>query len=374
VVTIQLPMIIITFIIQPWCKNRGFGQQAQLTLPGKPISVYNQAMTTSHAQHSHLTRGYTVAVISAVFLSTTAIFIRYLTQTYQIPSLVLAFWRDVFVVLTLVVGLGWHNPRLLRISRQHLGYLVGYGLVLAIFNAMWTLSVALNGAAVATVLAYCSTAFTALLGWWLLKERLNWAKLLAVFLCLGGCVLVSEAIDPAVWRANPVGILTGVLSGLCYAIYSLMGRSASQQGLNPWTTLIYTFGFAAGFLLATNLIPGNPIPGAPARAGDLFWLGEAWAGWGVLFLLAAGPTVMGFGLYNVSLSYLPSSVANLIVTLEPVFTTITAYFLLGERLTWIQILGSMVVLTGVVFLRLYEGRLAALSARSQSGIGAAPAE
>jgi drug/metabolite transporter (DMT)-like permease len=311
-----------------------------------------------------------VAVISAVFLSTTAIFIRYLTQTYQIPSLVLAFWRDVFVVLTLLIGLGWRSPCLLRVKRQYLGYLIGYGFVLAIFNSMWTLSVALNGAAVATVLAYCSTAFTALLGWWLLKERLSWAKLLAVILCLGGCVLVSEAIDPAVWRTNLVGILTGVLSGLCYAVYSLMGRSASQRGLNPWSTLIYTFGFAGGFLLAVNLLPGNPIPGVAAHPMDLFWLGDALAGWGVLLLLAAGPTVMGFGLYNVSLSYLPSSVVNLIVTLEPVFTAITAYFLLGERLSWVQITGSLLVLTGVIFFRIYEGWLAAISARSQSEIGA----
>jgi drug/metabolite transporter (DMT)-like permease len=216
--------------------------------------------------------------------------------------------------------------------------------------------VALNGAAVATVLAYCSTAFTVLLGWWLLKERLSWAKLLAVALCLGGCALVAEAIDPAVWRANLVGILTGVLAGLFYAVYSLMGRSAAQRGLNPWTTLIYTFGFAGGFLLLANLIPGNPIPGAAVQAGDLLWLGRAWAGWGVLILLAAGPTVMGFGLYNVSLSYLPSSVVNLIVTLEPVFTAVTAYFLLGERLSWVQIAGSFLVLAGVVFLRVYEGR------------------
>jgi drug/metabolite transporter (DMT)-like permease len=316
-------------------------------------------MPTTHAQQARFNRGYLVAVISAVILSTTAILIRYLTQTYQIPSLVLAFWRDVFVVFTLLIGLGYLNPRLLHTNRQHLRYLAGYGLVLASFNATWTLSVALNGAAVATVLAYCSTAFTALLGWWLLKERLNWAKLLAVCLCLGGCVLVAEAIDPAVWRTNLVGILTGILSGLCYAVYSLMGRSASQRGLNPWTTLIYTFGFAACFLLAANLIPGNPIPGVAPRAADLFWLGGALAGWSVLFVLAAGPTVMGFGLYNVSLSYLPSSVANLIVSLEPVFTAITAYLLLGERLTWVQVLGSLLVLAGVIFLRLYEGRLAA---------------
>ncbi len=185
-------------------------------------------------------------------------------------------------------------------------------------------------------------------------------------------MLVSGAAYPSAWRANPVGIVAGILSGLCYAGYSLMGRSASQRGLNPWTTLIYTFGFAACFLLAGNLIPSNPIPGAAARPADLFWLGNALAGWGVLFLLAAIPTVIGFGLYNVSLSILPSSVANLIVTLEPVFTAVTAYILLGERLTWIEIMGSVLVLSGVVFLRLYEERLAVLSARSQAEIGEAP--
>lgn len=326
-------------------------------------------MHVAQAQPTHLSRGYTIAIISAWFLSLTSIIIRYLTETYQIPSLVLAFWRDTFVVLTLLVGFAWYNTRLLRIGRHILGYLAGYGLLLAVFNSTWTISVAMNGAAVATVLAYCSTAFTALLGWWLLGEKLNWGKLIAVIFCLGGCALVSNAIFPTAWRTNLVGIVTGVLSGLCYAIYSLMGRSASQRGLNPWATLIYTFSFASAFLLAINMLMGNAIPGVSNMSGDLFWLGKSLAGWGMLILLAAGPTVMGFGLYNVSLSYLPSSVANLIATLEPVFTSITAYILLGERLTWVQILGGVLVLTGVVFLRVYEGRMAALSARSQTDIG-----
>jgi drug/metabolite transporter (DMT)-like permease len=55
---------------------------------------------------------------------------------------------------------------------------------------------------------------------------------------------------------------------------------------------------------------------------------------------------------------LPSSVANLIVSLEPAFTATIAYFLLGERLTWVQVGGSLMVLGGVVFLRVYEGWLA----------------
>lgn len=315
------------------------------------------------SNRSNLTRGYITALISAAILSTTAIFIRHLTQTYHLPQLVLAFWRDGFVAVSLLPVLGLLRPRLLQLKRQYLFYLIAYGVLLAIFNAMWTFSVSLNGAAIATVLVYCSAAFTALLGWWLLKERLDWAKLLAVGFTLVGCVLVSGALDPVAWRANLVGILTGMLSGLGYSVYSLMGRSASQRGLNPWTTLFYTFSFAALFLLLFNLLPGRLLPSTASRPVDLFWLGNARAGWAILFLLAAGPTVAGFGLYNVSLGYLPSSVANLIVTVEPVFTAVIAYLLLGERLNRVQIGGSVIILAGVVFLRIHEGRLADQSQR-----------
>lgn len=321
------------------------------------------------AQPAHpvnLARGYPIAVIAAAILSTTAIFIRYLTQTYHIPALVLAFWRDIFVGLTLLPALGLLRPALLKAGRRHLPYLLAYGFVLAIFNSLWTLSVALNGAASATVMVYCSAGFTALLGRWLLKERLGWAKLVAVAFSLGGCVLVAGALDPAAWRVNLAGVLTGVLSGLAYAAYSLLGRSAAQRGLNPWTTLLYTFSFAALFLLVANLLPAGLLPGAAARPADFLWLGSAWAGWGVLFLLAAGPTVAGFGLYNVSLTHLPSSVANLVVTLEPAFTTVTAYFFLGERLNLTQIGGGLLILTGVVILRLYEGRLAGQLLKSKA--------
>jgi drug/metabolite transporter (DMT)-like permease len=306
-----------------------------------------------------------------VILSTTAIFIRYLTQTYQLPAIILAFWRDLFVALTLLPALALFRPGLLRVERKGLRYLAIYGLVLAIFNSLWTLSVALNGAAIATVLAYCSAGFTALLGWWFLKERLDWAKIMAVALSLSGCVLVSGALDLAAWSANFAGIVTGILSGLLYAIYSLMGRSASQRNLNPWTTLLYTFGFAAAFLLLFNLLPGG-LPGKAVQAVDLFWLGNSLAGWGILLLLAAGPTLAGFGLYNVSLGYLPSSVANLIVSLEPAITAVIAYLAFGELLNGVQVTGSLMILTAVIFLRIYEGKLDRISSGEEEFVLAEP--
>jgi len=313
-------------------------------------------------------RGYPVALLAAAILSTTAVLIRHLTVSYQMPALVLATWRDLFVALTVLPALALIRPMLLRVRRADLGYLVVYGLVLAVFNAMWTLSVAINGAAAATVLAYSSAAFTALLGWWLLKEPLTWVKVAAVVMSLGGCALVADALSAEAWNTNWVGILTGVLSGLCYAAYSLMGRAASQRGLNAWTTLLYTFIFATVFLLVFNLGGGSFLPGAARTPAELLWLGDRWGGWLVLLALAAGPTVLGFGMYNVSLTLLPSSIANLLVTTEPVFTATIAWFFLGERLDVQQIIGAAVVLGGVIFLRLFEGK------RIRTPESAAPAD
>lgn len=301
-------------------------------------------------------KGYLVAAFAALFLSTTAVFIRFLTQTYAMPALVLALWRDVFVVVTLAPIFALAKPRLLRLPPRLLPYLAAYGLVLALFNSLWTLSVSLNGAAVATVLVYSSGAFTAILGRIFLKERLGLAKLAAVAMSLCGCALVAGILELGSWKGNLLGVLIGVVAGLSYAIYSLFGRSAADRGLDPWTTLIYTFAFAALFLFILNCLPGAPLPGSSRSVGDILWLGASWKGWLVLFLLAAIPTVGGFGLYNVSLSILPSSIASLVVSLEPAFTAVFAYLLLGERLTAVQLAGAALILGGVVVLRLFVSR------------------
>jgi drug/metabolite transporter (DMT)-like permease len=95
---------------------------------------------------------------------------------------------------------------------------------------------------------------------------------------------------------------------------------------------------------------------APGAAGwhDLLWLGRSAGGWAALVGLAAGPTVLGFGLYNVSLGRLPASAANLVLTLEPAFTAAIAWPLLGERLGAAELVGGLVIMSGVAVLRLGE--------------------
>jgi drug/metabolite transporter (DMT)-like permease len=309
-------------------------------------------MSSKTQPTSSTNRGFLIALISAVILSFTGILIRMISEDTRLPALILAFWRDFLVIACLFPLLLIIKPRLLKISRTQGLFLVLFGATLALFNILWTLAVTLTGAAVATVLVYSSGGFTALLGWLILKEPLGLKKILAVVLSLLGCVLVSGATDPAQWQANALGIVTGILSGLLYAIYSLMGRKASQKDLNPWTTLFYTFGFAALFLLTINLLPIRFIPATAAHPTEMFFLGTQWYGWSLLLLLAAGPTLLGFGLYNVSLGHLPSSTANLILTLEPVFTGVIAFFLLDERMNSLQLTGSALIITALIILRL----------------------
>ncbi len=303
---------------------------------------------------SKLTKGYLIALVATTFWSTTGVFIRYLTETYHLPPLVLAFWRDLFVSLALTAAFALAAPSRLHVDRRHLWFLFGYGFVLSIFNSLWTVSVALNGAAVATVLAYGSPALTAIAGWRLFGERLDAIKIIAIMLGIAGCVFVSGAYTPGAWQVNPWGITTGLLAAVAYAAYSLLGKAAAHRHIYPWTSLLYTFAFGAMFLLLYNVVPGW-LPGLPKPPG-LMWLGSAWVGWAVLIVLGIGPTIGGYGLYAVSLTYLPASVANLIATLEPSMTAALAYLFLHETFSAPQLMGSGLIIVGVMVLRIGEGR------------------
>lgn len=241
------------------------------------------------------------------------------------------------------------------LPKGNLGFIIAYGFILSIFNTLWTLSVKFNGAAVSTVLAYSSTAFTAILGKIIFNEKLDWVKIISVVASLSGCVLVAGAYDPQAWLLNTPGVITGLLSGVGFGVYSLMGKSSARRGINSWTALFYSFGIAAFFIFFYTRIPLS-FDDPPGGASSLLWLGNEWAGWGILLALALGPTLGGYGLYTYSMTILPASVANLIATLEPSLTALQSYLLLGERFTTPQITGSILIIAGVIFLRVMENR------------------
>jgi drug/metabolite transporter (DMT)-like permease len=299
------------------------------------------------------TRGYLIALIATVLWSTTSIFIGYLNKRFSMPPLALAFWRDLIVAGTLLGSLAVVARPLLRLERRHILFFVLYGLILAAFNGIWAVSIALNGAAVATVLVHSSPALTALVAWRWWGERLDAFKIGAVVLSITGCALVSGAYDRAAWQVNPGSIVVGLAAGVAFAAYSLLGKASSRRDVNPWTATLYTFAFGAGFLLLVQR-PGTLLwLSRPLAMGPWGWR-EAALGWGTLVFLAAGPTLGGYGLYTVSLAHLPAATANLIITLEPALTAGWAFLFLGERLTPPQLLGGGLILAGMMLVRVSE--------------------
>lgn len=304
-------------------------------------------------QTSQSSRGFLIALAATVIWSTTGPFISYLSKTYSLPSLVLTFWRDVFVSFGMAVGLLIFSRARFYLDRVHWRFMIFYGITLAIFNSIWTFSVQYNGAAVATVMAFSSPAMTAILSRMIFKERFSPLKILSILLSLAGIVLVAGAYDVSVWNLNPLGIVFGLLSGLMFAIYNLEGKHASDTKVDSWTALLYSFTFATVFLLFFNLGNDLFITGK-APFADMFWLGNSSTGWGILFFLGVAPTLGGFGLYTLSMRYLSPTTSNLIATLEPAFTAIWAYLFLSEVLNPIQLVGGGLALLGVILLKIGE--------------------
>jgi len=303
-------------------------------------------------QNTNFSRGYILALIATVLWSTTGVLISYLSKTYALPSLVLAFWRDLFVSFGMLIGLSIFSRARFRLERSHWGFMVLYGLTLAVFNSLWTFSVQYNGAAVATVLAFSSPAMTAILSRMVFKEQFNRVKTISIVLSLIGTVLVSDAHNPSAWKLNPSGIIFGLLTGLFFAFYNLEGKAASDKHIDSWTALLYSFSAATVFLFLFNL--GFNLLNGKTPFNNLLWLGNSVSGWGILFFLGVAPTLGGFGLYTLSIRYLSPTVANLIATLEPALTAVWAYLFLNEILVSTQLIGSVILFTGIILLRVVE--------------------
>lgn len=298
---------------------------------------------------SRLTKGTLIAIVGITFWSTTGVFIAYLVTNYKMPPLLLALWRNILVCVALAPALFLIRRSLLRIPSSQFGFYVWYGFLLAVFNSIWTLSVQANGAAVATVLAYSSAGFTAILAWWIFHESLRLPKIFAILLSLTGCVLVSNAYSREMWNLNPLGVVAGLLSGLLFAGYTLVGKEVARRNINTWTSMLYSFGFGSLFIMIFNLFPA--LPGAAGSYRALVPTLPL-SGWLILITLSFVPTILGFGLYNGSMNYLPASITNLLATLEPAMTAVEAYIFLHERMTTIQIIGSLIILSAVLIVQL----------------------
>ena len=160
--------------------------------------------------------------------------------------------------------------------------------------------------------------------------------------------MVSRINEIGTVEFNWLGIVLGVGTGIAWASYSVFGRFTTLR-YSAWTVTFYAFSFAALFLLLIRLVSALVMTAGTITIDLLFpAVGIEW--WLLLVAIALGPTLGGFALYTVGLSHVSASVASLLGTLEPVLSIILAFFIFGEVLNWIQLVGAALILASVLFL------------------------
>jgi drug/metabolite transporter (DMT)-like permease len=68
----------------------------------------------------------------------------------------------------------------------------------------------------------------------------------------------------------------------------------------------------------------------------------------ILSILYTGiiSTVFCIVFWNIGVQKIGATAAGIFLNFNPIFTAILAYFILGEKMTWIQGLGCVIVITG----------------------------
>ena len=241
-------------------------------------------------------RGVVIVLCAVVIWSTTPVFIDQLQTAYRLTPLQISTWRALLVTVFLGLYLLVRRPGVFKLQRREIGYYVLYGVVgVSLFNLAFNTSVAINKSAVATTLmSNYAPVFVALGSWWVFHERLKPTQMLAIGVNLLGCVLVGSVSELLAGTAgNTKGLLLGLFSGICFAIYTLLGRGAARsRRLSPTVILFYTYLFGTLALIAWGIITQGEHALLVSLDGS---------GWGLLLVLSLGPTLFGYLLFTISL-------------------------------------------------------------------------
>lgn len=283
--------------------------------------------------------GILMVVAATLCWSTSGIFINLITRSSGISAEGLAFWRDLTTSLLLLLGIMLVNPKLLRVKRQDIPWLVGMGAIsIGAFHIMWNKSVVILGASLATVVQCNAPVFVTVMAWFLFQEVITTRKIIAVALAAAGTVLVSGVNFAGEWKIAPLGLIIALGSAITYGTLSLFGKKLSGD-YNSWTIMFYIFSIGTVTLFLYQL--GQPAPW-PQGSGVIPWF--------IGFVLIS--TIIGFGLYTMALRKLPASVASITATTEILFASFMGYIFLQERMDALQVAGALLIISGVILVTL----------------------
>ncbi|MGH2479420.1 MAG: DMT family transporter [Ktedonobacteraceae bacterium] len=274
---------------------------------------------------------------AVAFFSTSAVFVRW---SAPFSSVEIACWRLVIAAaLVGLLGLVTRTPLLLK--RRELPRFLFYGLVTALHFLFYIAALSFTTIAHALALVYTSPIFVTLFSALFLREPLPSRKYLGIGVAVLGVALMA-GFQPhytacnlqGTGRCMVLGDGLALLSALCLAIYSVIGRGEREHHpLFRYTLNVY--GLAALWLLPAALY---------------FAFQHAYPLSAVTAVVALGifPLGLGHTLYNAAVRSIHATYASLIATQEVTGGILLGVFLLGEIPSLLTVLGVVITLVGIL--------------------------
>jgi drug/metabolite transporter (DMT)-like permease len=289
------------------------------------------------------TAGYILIVTAACFWGASASLGKTIMHS-GLSTAMLMQSRSVISFLILAVLLILIAPRHLKIHIKDLWglfLLAVPGLVLV--NASYYYAVRVLPVAIAVFIQFTAPVLVFVYGVLSKKERSNNRKIAALILSIVGTYFMVK-IDPAKVGPMPVfGLVSAAISMITYAFYVLISHHLGEKH-SSWTMIFYGYGIASIFWCIYQNVPETVVMITKMHL------------WKEAILFSFFSTLIPFSLFLLGLRRVTATGASIASTSESVTASLFAFLFLGEKLSWLQVVGAGFILTAVVILILQKGR------------------
>lgn len=169
-------------------------------------------------------------------------------------------------------------------------------------------------------------------------ERMNLRQIAGAVIAFAGMALVVFNGE-AVLHLNPLGDLLAVGAALTWALYSLFMKNVSDR---------YDVVFITRKVFGYGLITMLPYFLIVSPLNMDFSILSRTAVWGNLVYLGLVASLLCFVLWNWCLPRLGTVRTTNLIFSQPFFTMLIAYIILGERITWMAVIGAAILIGGMM--------------------------
>jgi drug/metabolite transporter (DMT)-like permease len=276
-------------------------------------------------------KGTAVLLIGVFFVSWASILIKLSTAE---PTTI-AFFRMFFSTLMMLLAVPFFKGRWFLSKRDFLISVLS-GILLGFHFYTWVAGLKVTSISSSVVLVTTQPIFVAILGYFILREKIGIFGVIAVILGLLGSYLVARGdlhLDPAHLRGDILSLLGALFAGS----YLFLGRFVRPRvDLIPYVVTVY--GVSSLVLLGLGLTTHSIA--LPARHIDYL----------LFFLMAIGPTIFGHNLYNYALRHLPAFPVGISILGEPVLATIWGILIFGETPLFTTLVGGIVIIIAIILV------------------------